>query len=46
VISDDIPELLQICNRMLVMRDGRLADEIITADITLSELEKQIVQTA
>jgi simple sugar transport system ATP-binding protein len=45
VISDDIPELLQICNRLLVMRDGRMVDEINTAETTLSELEKQIVQT-
>ena len=46
VISDDIPELLQICNRLLVMRDGHLVDEINTAEISLSDLEKKIFQTA
>ena len=28
VISDDIPELLQICNRILLMRRGRIVEEI------------------
>jgi len=27
VISDDIPELLQICNRILLMRRGRIVEE-------------------
>ena len=29
VISDDIPELLQTCNRILLMRRGRIVEEII-----------------
>jgi simple sugar transport system ATP-binding protein len=28
VISDDLPELLQSCNRILLMRRGRIAEEI------------------
>lgn len=44
VISDDIPELLQVCNRLLVMREGRIADEFDTTQISLSELENEIVK--
>ena len=29
VISDDIPELLQTCNRILLMRRGRIVEEIL-----------------
>ena len=29
VISDDIPELLQICNRILLMRNGTIVEEIL-----------------
>jgi simple sugar transport system ATP-binding protein len=28
VISDDLPELLACCHRILVMKDGRLTDEV------------------
>jgi simple sugar transport system ATP-binding protein len=28
LISDEIPEVLQHCNRLLVMREGRIAAEI------------------
>ena len=32
VISDDIPELLQTCNRILLMRHGQIVDEIRPQD--------------
>ena len=28
MISDEIPEVLQHCNRVIVMREGRIAAEI------------------
>jgi simple sugar transport system ATP-binding protein len=31
VISDDIPELLQTCNRILLMRNGTIAQDIPAA---------------
>ena len=30
VISDDLPELIATCHRLLVMRAGRITDEIAT----------------
>jgi simple sugar transport system ATP-binding protein len=33
VISDDIPELLSTCNRILLMRDGRIVEEFVTTEI-------------
>jgi simple sugar transport system ATP-binding protein len=27
VISDDVPELLEVCHRLVLMRDGRVAHE-------------------
>ena len=32
VISDDLPELLQNCDRILVMRHGQVAREFAAAD--------------
>ena len=34
VISDDLPELLVTCHRILVMRDGRITDELDGAEAT------------
>lgn len=33
VISDDIPEIMSTCNRILLMRDGRIVEEFVTKDI-------------
>jgi simple sugar transport system ATP-binding protein len=38
VISDDLPELLACCNRIVVMRDGRIVQEIRAAETTESQL--------
>jgi simple sugar transport system ATP-binding protein len=32
IISDEIPELLANCDRILIMRGGRIAAEIASAD--------------
>ncbi len=34
IISDDIPEVLQNCNRVLVMKKGRMVEQLETANIT------------
>lgn len=38
IISDDIPELLSTCSRILIMRSGRLTDEVDPHTVTGSEL--------
>lgn len=38
IISDDLPELLQNCNRILVMRRGRIIEELQAADVTENQL--------
>ena len=43
LISDDIPEIIQVCNRVIVMQDGRIMFETNTADATVSELENRLI---
>ena len=38
VISDDLPELLACCNRIIVMRDGRIVKELQASETTESQL--------
>lgn len=38
VVSDDLPEVMSLCNRVLVMRHGRLTDEVDVARSTAGEL--------
>lgn len=40
MITDDIPELLQTCNRILVMKKGAIVEELLGNAIT----EKEVVQ--
>ena len=43
VISDDLPELLGTCHRILVMKDGRMTDEIRGgAGVTEAELSHRL----
>jgi simple sugar transport system ATP-binding protein len=44
VISDDIPELLQTCNRILLMRRGRIVEEIDPAATNENELAAKLVE--
>ncbi len=44
VISDDIPELLQTCNRILLMRHGRIVEEIRSKDINEDELSSKLIE--
>ena len=45
VISDDIPELMQLCSRILVMKNGRFCEKFSTQEITESELNAVLVST-
>ncbi|MBC8536903.1 sugar ABC transporter ATP-binding protein [Feifania hominis] len=42
VISDDIYEIMQLCNRVLVMRNGRIAYQTDIGDTTLEYLEASL----
>ncbi|TVQ35943.1 MAG: sugar ABC transporter ATP-binding protein [Geminicoccaceae bacterium] len=42
VISDDLPELLATCHRILVMVDGRVVDDIAAAAISEAELAHRL----
>ena len=39
VISDDIYEIMQLCSRVLVMKDGRIAMETDVRDTSMEQLE-------
>ena len=43
VISDEIPEVLQNCNRVLVMRKGRIIKEFKTEQTNEEELNELIM---
>lgn len=42
VISDDLPELLATCHRILVMKAGRITDEIAGHDISAEDLAHRL----
>jgi simple sugar transport system ATP-binding protein len=44
VISDDIPELLQTCNRILLMRHGRIIEEMRSKDTNENELSSKLIE--
>jgi simple sugar transport system ATP-binding protein len=42
LISDDIPELMQTCNRILLMRHGKIAAEFLREKISEAQLNKEL----
>jgi simple sugar transport system ATP-binding protein len=46
VISDDIPELMATCNRILLMRRGRIGEELATRQTGEGELSAKLRQSA
>ena len=44
LISDDIPELLQTCNRILMMRNGRIAGEMLVSETNENELAAKLIE--
>ncbi|QYH35171.1 sugar ABC transporter ATP-binding protein [Salinibacterium sp. M195] len=41
VISDDAPELVSVCNRVLVVRQGEIADVLEGSDITADNIQEK-----
>ncbi len=46
VISDDIPELLQTCNRILLMRRGQIVEEILPQTTNENDLATKLTEAA
>jgi simple sugar transport system ATP-binding protein len=44
VISDDIPELLAVCDRILVMQSGRTTDEVAWSAVTEQSLAARLAE--
>lgn len=44
VMSDDIPELLHICNRILLMREGRIVEAFRASQVTENELAEKLAE--
>ena len=42
LISDDIPELMALCNRVLIMNEGHIINEKIIMDTSMEELSELI----
>jgi len=42
VVSDDIPELIQICHRVLVIKNGRISKEFIESQLDEATLYKEL----
>ncbi len=45
VISDDVPELIQLCSRILVMKSGLIHEEFCTRETSLSVINAVLVST-
>ncbi|KQQ06055.1 MULTISPECIES: sugar ABC transporter ATP-binding protein [unclassified Rathayibacter] len=43
LISDDIPELVSVCHRVLVVRRGRLVDEITSDTVTVEAVRERSI---
>ncbi|HEX7526317.1 MAG TPA: ATP-binding cassette domain-containing protein, partial [Gaiellaceae bacterium] len=43
VISDDVPELVAVCHRVLVVRRGRIADVLEGERVSEEEIVKELV---
>ena len=46
VISDDIPEVMQLCNRVLIMQNGRIVGDIPIRETQLETLESMLADEA
>ncbi|WP_354497092.1 sugar ABC transporter ATP-binding protein [Mycetocola sp. 2940] len=43
LISDDVPELVSVCHRVLVVRRGRLVDEIVADNVTVEAVRERSI---
>jgi len=46
LISDDIPELIHTCHRILIMRGGRIVEELKRTDISEQKLNAELVKVS
>ena len=44
VISDDIPEIMQVCNRVLIVKNGRITHQMDTKDTGIDEVEAMLIE--
>lgn len=42
IISDDIPELVSSCHRILIVHEGRIVSELVGEDIHADEIQKRL----
>lgn len=42
IISDDVPELVSVCNRVLVIRKGEVAVELSGDDLTVDRVNREV----
>ncbi len=40
MVSSDMYEIMQICNRVLLMKEGKISQEIDIKDTSMDELEE------
>ena len=45
VLSDDLPELMHTCNRILLMRNGQIVEQFTTKDISEHELNQKVTES-
>ena len=38
MVSSELEELLEVCHRILIMREGRIVDEVLPENVTIEEL--------
>lgn len=44
ILSDDLPELMHTCNRILLMRGGKIVEEFTTTEISEQELNLKVTE--
>ena len=44
VISDDIPEIMQVCNRILIVKSGRITHEMDTKSTSIDKVEAMLIE--
>ena len=45
IISDDIPEVMQTCNRILIMKKGRVVGQYATTDLDETSLSNKLSES-
>ena len=45
IISDDIPEVMQTCNRILIMKKGRIVGQYATTELDETSLSNKLSES-